>query len=66
MIHSNNEKAFICVSFYTAGKKLSEYEKFFGEKSQNRDKLIQFGTPGQPTKNRDSWNVLPMLAWHCS
>ena len=26
---------------------------FFGEKSKNQDKLIQSGTPGQQTKNRD-------------
>ena len=42
---SNNEKSFICVSFYTADEKLCEYEKFFGEKPKNRDKLIQSGTP---------------------
>ena len=30
---------------------------FFGEKSKNRDKLIESGTPGQHTKNRDSSNV---------
>ena len=53
MIVSNNEKSFICVSFYTADEKLCEYENFFGEKPKNRDKLIQSGTPGQHTKNRD-------------
>ena len=37
-----------------AGVKLSEYEKGFGEKSKNQDKLIQSGTPGQHTKN---WNI---------
>ena len=47
------KKTFICVSFYTADEKLCEYEKIFGEKSKNRDKLIQSGTPGQHTKNRD-------------
>ena len=51
MIESNNEKTFIFVSFYTADEKLSEYEKNFGEKSKNRDKLIGSGTvtakPGQ-------------------
>ena len=52
MIESNNEKRF-CVSFYAAGEQLNEDEKFFGEKSKNRDKLIQSGTSGQPTKNRD-------------
>ena len=64
MIESNDEKTFICVSFYTVDEKLCEYEKNFGEKSKSRDKLLQFGTPGQHTKNlglsrknRDSWNV---------
>ena len=52
MIELNNEKTFICVRFYTADGKLCEYEKFFGEKSKNRDKLIQSGTPEQHTKNR--------------
>ena len=33
--------------------------KSFGEKSENQDKLIQSGTPGRHTKNRDSWNVCP-------
>ena len=51
MIESNNEKAFICISFYTTDKKLCEYEKFSGEKSKNRDKLIQSGTLGQHTIN---------------
>ena len=50
---STNEKAFICVSFYTADEKLYEYETFFGGKFKNRDKLFQSGTPGQHTKNRD-------------
>ena len=53
MIESNNEKTFICVSFYTADGKLCEYEKFFGEKSKSRDKLIRSGTSGQHAKNRD-------------
>ena len=53
MIESNNEKAFICISFYTTDRKLCEYEKFFGEKSKTRDKLIQSGTLGQDTKNWD-------------
>ena len=39
--------------FYTAGEKLSECEKFFGGKYKNRDNLIQSGTLGQPTRNRD-------------
>ena len=48
MIESNNEKTFIFVSFYTTDEKLCEYEKFFGEKSKNWDKLIQTGTvPGK-------------------
>ena len=51
MIESNNEKTFICISFYTADKKLCEYEKFFGEKSKNRDKVIQSGTSDHHTKN---------------
>ena len=38
--------------FYTADKKLCQYEKFFGEKAKNQDKLIKSGTPGQHTKNR--------------
>ena len=53
MIELNKEKTFICISFNTADKKSCEYEKFFGEKSKNRDKLIQSGTPGQRTKNLD-------------
>ena len=36
-----------CLSFYTTGEKLCEYEKLFGEK------LIQSETPGQLTKNQD-------------
>ena len=47
------KKTFISVSFYTADEKLCEYEKNFGEKSKNRDKSIQPGTPGQHTKIRD-------------
>ena len=54
MTQLNNEKTFICISFYTADEKLCEYEKSFGEKSENPDKLIQSGTPVQHTKNRDS------------
>ena len=53
MIEPNNEKTFICVSFYTADEKLCEYENFFGEKSKKRCKLIQSGTPGHQTKNRN-------------
>ena len=53
MIESNNKKTFIYINFYTADKKLCKYEKFLGEKSKNRAKLIQSGTPGQHTKNRD-------------
>ena len=45
------------ITFYTVGEKSNEYKTLFGEKSENRDKLIQYGTPGQPTKYRDSWNV---------
>ena len=45
MIESNNKKTFICINFYTADKKLCEYEKFLGEKT---------GTvPAKP----GSWNV---------
>ena len=29
MIEANNEKTFICVSFYTAGEKLSKYGNFW-------------------------------------
>ena len=36
--------------------------KIFDEKSRNWDKLIQFGTPGQHTKNRDSKNVCHCLS----
>ena len=53
MIESNNKKTFICISFYTADKKLCKYEKFFGEKSKKQDKIIQFRTLGQHTKNQD-------------
>ena len=52
MIESNNKKI-ICVSFHTADEKLCKYENVSGEKSKNRDKLIQSATPGQQTKNRD-------------
>ena len=52
MIESNNKKI-ICVSFYTADEKKCKNGSFFGEKSKIRDKLIQFVTPGQQTKNRD-------------
>ena len=44
MIVSNNEKTSICVRFYIADKKLCEYEKLFGGKSINRNKLIQSRT----------------------
>ena len=47
------KKTFICISFYAAGEKSSECIRLFGEKSEKCDKLIQFGTPGQHTKNRD-------------
>ena len=53
MIESNNEKIFICVSFYTADEKLCEYENFFGESSKTRDKLLQSRTLGQHIKNQD-------------
>ena len=53
MIESDNEETFICIRFYTTDKKLCEYEKSFGEKSENQNKLIQSGTPGQHTKNQD-------------
>ena len=61
MIVSNNENTFIrkkesrnSSNFNTANEKLCEYGIFFGEKSKNWDKLIQSGTLGQHTKNRDS------------
>ena len=54
MIESNNEKASLCVRFYTVDEKLCECKKFFVEKSKNWDRLIQYGTPGEHTKNRDS------------
>ena len=57
MLVSNNEKTFVCVNFYTVDKKLRRYENGFGEKSKNRDKLIQSVPLGQHTKNRDSWNI---------
>ena len=44
MIELNNKKN-IFVSFYTADEKLRKYEFFVGEKSKNRDKLIQSRTP---------------------
>ena len=37
MIESNNEKAFICVSFYTTDEKLCEYENFLGLSWKNLD-----------------------------
>ena len=37
----------------TTNEKWCEYENYFGEKSKNQGKLIQFVTPGQHTKNRD-------------
>ena len=40
MIESDNEETFICIRFYTTDKKLCEYEKSFGEKSENQNKLI--------------------------
>ena len=40
------------LSFYTADEKLCKYENSLGEKSKNRDKLIQSGTPRLHTKNR--------------
>ena len=47
------KKHFICVSIYTADKKLCKYEFFFCEKSKNRDKAIQSGTAEQHNKKRD-------------
>ena len=47
------KKTFIYVSFYTVDEKLRDYEKFFGEKSKNRDKLNKSGRPGQHTKNQN-------------
>ena len=52
-MQSNNEKTFICVSFYSADEKLREYDVIFGEKSKTWDKLIQSRTPGHHTKNWD-------------
>ena len=52
MIESNKEKN-ICVRFYTADEKLCKYEILFSEKSENQNKLIQSGTPGQHTRNWD-------------
>ena len=43
--------------------KSCEYEKFFGKKSKNQDKLIQSGTPKTEKKlglfwqNLGSWNI---------
>ena len=48
------KKIYICLHFYTADKQLCEYEELFGEKSENRDKLIKYGSPGQHTENKDS------------
>ena len=53
MIESNNEKVSLCVRFYTVDEKLCECKNFFVEKSKNWDRLIQSGTPGEHTKNRD-------------
>ena len=64
MIVSNNEKTSICVRFYIADKKLCEYEKLFGGKSKNRDKLIQSRTAGQHTKNCDCLSLLKKLWKH--
>ena len=50
MIKSSNEKTFLSVGFYSADEKLTESENLFGEKSKNRDKLIQSGTQGQHEK----------------
>ena len=58
MIESNNEKTFICVSFYTNDEKLCEYD-FFGEKLKNQEQTDSIGTPGQHTKN---WNC-PGKTW---
>ena len=60
MIESNNEKK-NCLSFYTTGEKLCEYEKLFGEK------LIQSETPGQLTKNQDfpgKTRTVGVFDWH--
>ena len=54
---SNNEKNIYLCKFFTADEKLCEYENFFVRNLKKRDKLIQSVTPGQHTKNRDSWNV---------
>ena len=43
---------YLC-KFHATGEEISEYEKFFGEKSQNQDKLTPSGISGQATKNRD-------------
>ena len=59
MIESNNNKN-ICVSFHTA----DEYENVSGEKSKNRDKLIQSATPGQQTKNRDCPGKIGILGMY--
>ena len=60
----SNDKKIICVSFYTADEKLCKYENFFGEKSKNRDKLIQSATPGQQTKNRDCSGKIGILGMY--
>ena len=60
MIESNNKKI-ICVSFHTADEKLCKYENVSGEKSKNRDKLIQSATPEQQTKNRDCTSNIGIL-----
>ena len=53
MIESNNEKTFICLSFYTADEKLKEHEKCFlcdlktGTNlfcPRHRDSLLKTGT----------------------
>ena len=46
------KKPFLCKFSHYAGEKLSGFEKCFGEKSKNQDKLIQSRIPGQHTKNR--------------
>ena len=43
----------INVWFYTVNEKLCRYEHFFGKKYKNWDKMIQSGTAGEHTKNRD-------------
>ena len=63
MIESNNKKI-ICVSFHTADEKLCKYENVSGEKSKNRDKLIQSATPGQQTKNWDCTGNIGILGMY--